>query len=118
MKFDLKFEKERKRGLHPPNAECGDDKRAPYQKEHLAATTLERLMASELKIDWATYGKPLRAKETQRTQRKTSTTTLRARHHGNIYEQFCLFFQKGLLMKFTKAICEVKNVFVGNGLVN
>jgi hypothetical protein len=50
--FDLAFEKAR-----PANNfdEPGDSPNAPYRKEHFAATTIERLLAQELGLDWKEY---------------------------------------------------------------
>ena len=53
--FDIAFEKERAEGMHGDDVEAGDDKRAPYRKEHFFATSIERLLAAELGVDWATY---------------------------------------------------------------
>lgn len=39
--------------------EPGDDPNAPYFKEHQFATIIERLMAHELDVDWATYNQRL-----------------------------------------------------------
>ena len=36
-------------------AEPGDDIRAPYHREHQFAAMVERLVAAELGVDWATY---------------------------------------------------------------
>ena len=51
-KFDIEFEDERKPGN---TDEPGDDPRAPYRKEHFFATSIERLMAAELGVDWKLY---------------------------------------------------------------
>lgn len=53
--FDVNFEKERAMGIHRVDDEPGDDHEAPYRKEHFTATNIERLIAHELGIDWATY---------------------------------------------------------------
>ncbi len=53
--FDVQYEEERKKGLHPKDAEPGDDLKAPYRKEHKFATLLERLLAHELGVDWEEY---------------------------------------------------------------
>ncbi len=53
--FDLMFEGERANGLHSIVAECGDDKRAPYRRQHKFATKIEKLMAKELNVDWKKY---------------------------------------------------------------
>lgn len=50
--FDTDFEKNRAEGN---TDEPGDDPNAPYRKEHFFATTIERLMAAELGVDWKTY---------------------------------------------------------------
>lgn len=50
--FDINFEKNRPEGN---TDEPGDDKNAPYRLEHFFATSLERLMAGELKVDWKEY---------------------------------------------------------------
>jgi hypothetical protein len=39
------------------NGEAGNDPKAPYHKEHLFATRIERLLAKELKINWKEYDK-------------------------------------------------------------
>lgn len=51
--FDVKFEAERLEGLR--TGEPGDDPAAPYRREHTFATNVERLLAAELDVDWATY---------------------------------------------------------------
>jgi hypothetical protein len=56
-KFDLKFEKERKEGKHPQDAEPGFDKKAPYKREHTFATKIEKLVAKELGVNWNEYDK-------------------------------------------------------------
>ena len=35
--------------------EPGDDPQAPYKREHFFATSIERLTAAELDVDWAEY---------------------------------------------------------------
>jgi hypothetical protein len=50
--FDQKFEADREDGN---TDEPGDDPAAPYRKEHFFATSLERLMAAELGVDWRKY---------------------------------------------------------------
>lgn len=39
--------------------EPGDDPGAPYRNEHIYATSIERLVAAELEVDWAEYEKEL-----------------------------------------------------------
>ena len=43
--------------------EPGDDPRAPYKREHFFATSIERLTAAELDVDWAEYEGKLNALE-------------------------------------------------------
>jgi hypothetical protein len=50
--FDKAFENNRAKGNVD---EPGDDPKAPYRKEHFFATSLERLMAAELGVDWQKY---------------------------------------------------------------
>src|SRR5690348_18295820 len=50
--FDMEFEKNRPEG---DESEPGDHPEAPYRKEHFFATNVERLMASELGVDWVEY---------------------------------------------------------------
>lgn len=54
--FDEAFEKARPDG---DDSEPGDSPEAPYRKEHFFATTIERLVAAELGIDWADYEREL-----------------------------------------------------------
>jgi hypothetical protein len=51
--FDIAFEKLRPEGNED---EPGDSPDAPYQKEHLFATKIERQLSDELGVDWDTYG--------------------------------------------------------------
>lgn len=51
-KFDKKFEANRRKGDF---SEPGDSPSAPYRKEHFFATSIERLVAAELNVDWAKY---------------------------------------------------------------
>jgi hypothetical protein len=55
--FDKKFEEDRSKGIHSQDEEPGDSCYAPYRKEHLFATNIERLLAYELGVDWEEYGK-------------------------------------------------------------
>ena len=50
--FDMKFEADRQPG---DTSEPGDSPLAPYRREHFFATSLERLMAAELEVDWSKY---------------------------------------------------------------
>ena len=51
-RFDEAFEKTRAPGN---TDEPGDDSAAPYHREHVFATKVERLMAEELGVDWTVY---------------------------------------------------------------
>lgn len=51
-KFDKEFEENRKENN---TDEPGDDPAAPYRKEHFFATSIERLLAAELGLDWKEY---------------------------------------------------------------
>lgn len=53
--FDIKFEERRKLGLETDEAEPGDDKKAPYYKEHQFATKIERMLAKQLGVSWKQY---------------------------------------------------------------
>jgi hypothetical protein len=50
--FDMQYEEGRD---YLDNSEPGDHPDAPYRKEHFFATSLERLMAAELDVDWFKY---------------------------------------------------------------
>ena len=50
--FDNLFEKERLIGKHKEDEENGDDPRAPYRKEHQAATFVERAVCHALGLKW------------------------------------------------------------------
>ena len=56
--FDKIFEEERRQGMWQ-DEEPGDDQRAPYQKEHILATKLEKKMAKELGVKWKDYDKAI-----------------------------------------------------------
>ncbi|SRR5258706_10072037 len=45
------------------DGEPGDDPKAPYHKEHMFATYIEKLVAVELGIDWDEYGKIIEGRE-------------------------------------------------------
>jgi len=57
VRFDKGFEAERRIGLHSAHAEPGDDPRAPYRREHVFATMVERLVAQRLAVRWSDYEK-------------------------------------------------------------
>ena len=50
--FDIEYEKNR---IFEDTSEPGDNKDAPYRKEHFFATSIERLIAGELGVDWKDY---------------------------------------------------------------
>lgn len=54
--FDLKFDRD-----HPnePDIGAGDDPDAPYHRQHIVATTIERIVAGELNLNWEEYEKEL-----------------------------------------------------------
>jgi hypothetical protein len=51
-KFDMDFEQNRDFG---DESEPGDSRKAPYFVEHQFATMVERMLATELGIDWDLY---------------------------------------------------------------
>lgn len=53
--FDMKFELDRESGKHSLEEEPGDDPQAPYKDEHFFATSIERLVAQALGVDWKQY---------------------------------------------------------------
>ena len=53
--FDLKYEKDRKRGKYTLEQEPGDDPDAPYHIEHFCATTMERINCLLLGVNWDEY---------------------------------------------------------------
>lgn len=54
--FDIEFEKNREEGnLEEP----GDDKNAPYKKEHRFAENIERMVCHELGLDWNAYNETI-----------------------------------------------------------
>ncbi len=53
--FDKLFEAEREARKHHPDAEPGDDPRAPYHRQHRFATAIETLLAFEMGVDWDAY---------------------------------------------------------------
>jgi len=50
--FDMAYERHRKPG---DLGEPGDDPRAPYHRQHAAATWFEKALAGKLGVDWAAY---------------------------------------------------------------
>ena len=57
--FDVNFEAERRRNLHPVEAEPGSDPRAPYRDEHDFATQVEMMVAQKLGVKWSAYERAL-----------------------------------------------------------
>jgi hypothetical protein len=57
--FDVHFEAERRRNMHPVEAEPGNDPRAPYRDEHDFATMIEMMVAQKLGVKWSAYEKTL-----------------------------------------------------------
>jgi hypothetical protein len=55
--FDIQFEKDREKGIYTQDEEPGDNINSPYRTEHFFATTLERLFAAQLGVDWEEYDK-------------------------------------------------------------
>lgn len=50
-KFDMKFSKKNK------SDEPGDKKNAPYHKEHMIATKVEKMLCKEFGLTWKQYNK-------------------------------------------------------------
>ena len=70
--FDIVYEASR---APASVAEPGDHPDAPYRKEHFFATSIERLIAAELGIDWLAYSAKIDSLfETQEDSRNTSST--------------------------------------------
>jgi hypothetical protein len=59
MAFDVAFEKEIEAGRRDDDEEPGDDPRAPYHREHVYATNIERMLAYEMGVHWDDYGERL-----------------------------------------------------------
>jgi hypothetical protein len=51
--FDIAFESSKEQGS--VSGEAGDHPLAPYRREHFFATSLERMLAAELDVDWGEY---------------------------------------------------------------
>jgi hypothetical protein len=54
-KFDIQFEKDREAGSHTPTEEPGDDKRAPYHRQHVIASRVEKIVARAAGVRWRDY---------------------------------------------------------------
>jgi hypothetical protein len=59
--FDIRFEEERKMGIHGEDDEPGDSEEAPYRVPHFWATTIERMMAMLLMVNWEVYANTVEA---------------------------------------------------------
>lgn len=59
--FDMQFEKEIAAGIRDDDEEPGDDAGAPYHREHVFATKVERMVATEMRVDWDDYEDRLHA---------------------------------------------------------
>ncbi len=62
-KFDEEFERKRKPG---DNSEPGDQEDCPVFREHQIATVVERLLATELCVNWQRYEEKVKASSTER----------------------------------------------------
>jgi hypothetical protein len=58
-KFDGAYEAKRKAG---DDSEPGDNPKAPYHREHVFATKIERLLAVKLGVNWSTYDREVSSK--------------------------------------------------------
>jgi hypothetical protein len=55
----MAYEAKRKPG---DTSEPGDDAKAPYHREHVFATKIERLLAVELGVNWRDYDREVSSK--------------------------------------------------------
>lgn len=53
--FDMEFEKQRAKSLTLSDEEPGDNRFAPYQKQHCIATGIERIVCALLGVKWQDY---------------------------------------------------------------
>jgi hypothetical protein len=60
-RFDRQFEESGPSVAFGDTGEPGDDPAAPYHRQHVFASAIERLMAHELGIDWTAYSATLDA---------------------------------------------------------
>jgi hypothetical protein len=58
-RFDRAYEAKRKPG---DDSEAGDDPRAPYHREHVFATKIERQLARWLGVNWRDYDREVSSK--------------------------------------------------------
>ncbi len=49
-KFDMAFK---------GDGEPGDDPQAPYRRQHLMATAIEKMLAAAMGVDWQTYDRAI-----------------------------------------------------------
>lgn len=54
-RYDEQFEKDRLLGYYHIEDEPGDHPDAPYRRQHFLATSIERMLAFALNVDWAQY---------------------------------------------------------------
>ena len=54
-KFDMKYERDRGFGIHGATDEPGDDREAPYGRQHCLATAVERMICAYLGVAWKDY---------------------------------------------------------------
>lgn len=59
--FDMQFEADRKLGRHSDDDEPGDDPKAPYRRQHLMATAIEKMLAAAMGVDWHAYEEAINA---------------------------------------------------------
>jgi hypothetical protein len=74
MAFDVAYEEARERGDPDVLEEPGDDPRAPYHREHVFATNIERMLAAELGVSWDRYEEALEEHwdRQQQSERRTA----------------------------------------------
>jgi hypothetical protein len=58
-RFDRAYEAKRKAG---DDSEPGDDLRAPYHKQHVFASKIERLLARQFGVNWSAYDREVSSK--------------------------------------------------------
>ena len=58
-RFDRAYERRRKPG---DDSEPGEDPNAPYHKEHMFASRVERMLADQLGVNWRAYDREVSSK--------------------------------------------------------
>jgi hypothetical protein len=58
-RFDQAYEPRRKPG---DDSEPGDDPKAPYHREHMFASKVERMLANHLNVNWGAYDREVSSK--------------------------------------------------------